>query len=209
MRLEQIPILLGVLVALVGLGLVLDAQLPDGFRPTRERRRRERAERNRVGETCVGLGVLCVAAALIGRDTWRFGTVSVLVGVVLLGIGGWLNRVYLRELLLFRGPARRGEKRRDPARRRQPETATRSAANAERPGQSRATADRASADEPFGERSSRSAPLAEDNPRSSASSLATRGDRETPIMTAREGGTRQGAESGEDGGDETPRLRIR
>ena len=45
MRLEQIPVLLGILVAILGLGMVLDALLPDGISPSRERRRRERAER--------------------------------------------------------------------------------------------------------------------------------------------------------------------
>jgi hypothetical protein len=111
MRLEQIPLILGVVVAILGLGLILDAQLPDGVVPSRERRRRERAERHRGGETLVGLGILAIAAALIGRDTWRYVTVAILLGVLLLAAGGWLNREYLRELFAFRGPARRGEKR--------------------------------------------------------------------------------------------------
>jgi hypothetical protein len=63
MRLEQIPLLIGVVVAILGLGLVLDAQLPDGMVPSRERRRSERAERHRGGETMVGLGILALAAA--------------------------------------------------------------------------------------------------------------------------------------------------
>ena len=41
MRLEQIPVFVGVIVAILGLGVVLDAQLPEGFSQTRERRRRE------------------------------------------------------------------------------------------------------------------------------------------------------------------------
>src|SRR6478672_9948675 len=114
MRLEQIPLFIGVIVAILGLGMLLDAQLPEGFSQSRERRRRERIERNRPGETLVGLGVMAMAAALIGRDTWRFGTLSVLAGVVLLGAGAWLNRQYLRELFVFRGAARRGEKRSEP-----------------------------------------------------------------------------------------------
>ena len=56
MRLEQIPLLIGVLVAILGLGMVLDAQLPDRAMPSRERRRRDRAERHRGGEALVGLG---------------------------------------------------------------------------------------------------------------------------------------------------------
>ena len=114
MRLEQIPLLIGIVVAILGLGLVLDAQLPDGMVPSRERRRRERAERHRGGETLVGLGILALAASLIGRDTWRYGTVAVLIGVILLAVGGWLSREHLRELFAFRGPARRGEKRSAP-----------------------------------------------------------------------------------------------
>ncbi len=114
MRLEQIPLFIGVIVAILGLGLVLDAQLPEGFSQSRERRRRARTERNRPGETLVGLGVIGMAAALIGSDEWRFGTLAVLAGVALLGTGAWLNRDYLRELFLFRGAARRGEKRSGP-----------------------------------------------------------------------------------------------
>src|SRR5262245_34686484 len=114
MRLEQIPLFVGVIVAILGLGLVLDAQLPEGFSQSRERRRRERTERNRPGETLVGLGIIAMAAALIGRDTWSYGTLAVLSGVVLLGIGAWLNHEYLRELFLFRGASRRGEKRSEP-----------------------------------------------------------------------------------------------
>lgn len=49
-----------------------------------------------------------MAAALIGRDTWRWGTVSVLAGSSLLIIGAIMNRKYLKEVLLFRGAARRG-----------------------------------------------------------------------------------------------------
>jgi hypothetical protein len=50
-----------------------------------------------------------MAAALIGRDTWRWGTVCVIAGAVLLVIGALMNRKYLKEVLLFRGAARRGE----------------------------------------------------------------------------------------------------
>jgi hypothetical protein len=41
MHLEQVPLFIGVIVAILGLGLVLDAQLPEGFSQSRERRRRE------------------------------------------------------------------------------------------------------------------------------------------------------------------------
>lgn len=108
MRLEQFPILLGVLVALIGLTILLDAWQAGGVAPLRERRRRVRAELNKAGQTMVAAGTLCMAAALLGRDTWRWGTISVLAGSVLLIIGAAMNRKYLKEVLLFRGAARRG-----------------------------------------------------------------------------------------------------
>jgi hypothetical protein len=185
MRLEQIPLFVGVIVAILGLGLVLDAQLPEGVSQSRERRRRERAERNRPGETLVGLGVIAVAAALIGRDQWRFGTVSVLAGVILLGLGAWLNREYLRELFSFRGAARRGEKR----------SAPRTAASSNRAadvGTVRPTVVSGLADSP--------------EPRVAG---AFRGDREAPIMTATDGVGRQGSSIDDTPPDGPPRVRIR
>jgi hypothetical protein len=108
MRAELIPVLLGVVVGLVGLALLADARLPDGgVIVLRERRRRSRAERSRRGEGAIGTGTLCLAAALIGRDAWRFGVLSVIVGAVLLLAGAVMNRRYLAEVLSFRGPARR------------------------------------------------------------------------------------------------------
>jgi hypothetical protein len=108
MKLEQLPILLGVLVALVGLTILLDAWQAGGVAPLRERRRRARAVPHKAGQSLVALGTLCMAAALLGRDTWRWGTISVLAGILLLLIGAFMNRAYLREVLLFRGAARRG-----------------------------------------------------------------------------------------------------
>ncbi|MEO8909980.1 MAG: hypothetical protein ABI408_07100 [Gemmatimonadaceae bacterium] len=108
MRLEQLPILIGVLIALVGLSILLDAWQTGGVAPLRERRRRTRAVPHKAGQTLVAIGTLCMAAALIGRDTWRWGTISVLAGSALLVIGAIMNRTYLKEVLLFRGAARRG-----------------------------------------------------------------------------------------------------
>jgi hypothetical protein len=108
MKLEQLPILIGVLVALIGLTILLDAWQTGGVAPFRERRRRTRAVPNKGGQSLVALGTLCMAAALIGRDTWRWGTIAVLAGAALLIIGVILNRLYLKEVLLFRGAARRG-----------------------------------------------------------------------------------------------------
>jgi hypothetical protein len=109
MRLEQFPILIGVLIALLGLTILLDAWQAGGVAPLRERRRRARAVPNKAGQSLVALGTLCMAAALIGRDTWRWGTIAVLAGIMLLLIGAVLNRTYLKEVLLFRGAARRGQ----------------------------------------------------------------------------------------------------
>jgi hypothetical protein len=109
MRLEQLPILLGVLVALIGLTILLDAWQAGGVAPLRERRRRTRAVPHKAGQTLVAIGTLCMAAALMGRDTWRWATISVLAGSALLIIGAIMNRQYLKEVLLFRGAARRGE----------------------------------------------------------------------------------------------------
>jgi len=109
MKIEQFPILLGVLVALVGLTILLDAWQAGGVAPLRERRRRSRAVPSKGGQTLVALGTICMAAALMGRDTWRYGTISVLAGSALLVTGAILNRAYLKEVLLFRGAARRGE----------------------------------------------------------------------------------------------------
>jgi xanthine/uracil permease len=108
MKLEQLPIIIGVLIALIGLTIALDAWQAGGVAPLRERRRRTRAVPHKAGQTLVALGTLCMAAALIGRDTWRWGTVSVLAGSALLILGAIMNRQYLKEVLLFRGAARRG-----------------------------------------------------------------------------------------------------
>jgi hypothetical protein len=107
MRMEHIPWVFGLLVAIVGVALIADAWLPDQVFLDRERRRRQRAERHRAGEGLLGLGALCIAAALFGRDTWGYGTMAVMLGTALLVIGAVLNRRFLKELLLFRGAARR------------------------------------------------------------------------------------------------------
>lgn len=187
MRLEQIPVFIGVVVAILGLGVVLDAQLPDGFSPSRERRRRERTERHRGGETVVGLGILAIATALIGRDTWRFGTIAILAGSVLLATGAWLNRRYLREAFAFRGAARRGEKRSEPR-------SAQGGAGPSGPGKA--------------ERPVLVPGLADGPPPREPGTL--RGDREAPILTAAEGVRKQGKASSDDTPPEgQPRLRIR
>ena len=110
MKLEQFPILLGILVLLIALAIAYDSMSAEERRPFRERRRRQRAELNRGGELLVAMGTASMAAALIGRDSWRWGTIAVFIGVALLIVGALLNRAFLRELLLFRGAARRATK---------------------------------------------------------------------------------------------------
>jgi hypothetical protein len=107
-RLELIPLILGILVALGGLALVADSRLADSELRVEERRRRARTERDRAGEALIGLGIAALGAALIGRDAWAWGNVAVLVGVACLAYGTFRNRRYLHELLFFRGAARRG-----------------------------------------------------------------------------------------------------
>lgn len=107
MRMEHLPIVLGILVLLAAAGVVYDAFAPEGLPRFRERRRRARAERSRYGQALIAAGMAALAAALIGRDVWRFGTVAVLLGAVLLVAGGIMNRAYLKEILLNRGSARR------------------------------------------------------------------------------------------------------
>ena len=106
MRIETIPLIIGAIVALVGLGLVLDARMADS-QPRTERRRRMRQERSRGGELLIGLGVIAMGVAIVGRDTWRYSILTILAGAALLLVGAWMNRSYLRDLILNRGASRR------------------------------------------------------------------------------------------------------
>lgn len=109
MRIELIPLIFGIIVGLVGLGLVVDAWTPDEVIVKRERRRRPRLERHRGGEAAIGLGVLCMGAAFIGRDTWSYSVVAVIAGSVLLLYGSLLNWHYLGAAITNRGALRRRE----------------------------------------------------------------------------------------------------
>lgn len=109
MRIETVPLILGILLGLVGLGLLADAWLPEDAIGVRDRRRAPRTERHHGGEATIGLGVLCIAAALIGRDSWDYVTVAVIAGALLVVIGAWLNRRYLRDRIVNRGALRRGD----------------------------------------------------------------------------------------------------
>lgn len=107
MRLELVPVILGFLVLVLGVAVLWDAWGEHPTGPIRERRRRTRAIIDPHGESLVGFGTMLLGAALIGRD-WRFETVTVLAGTALVLWGGIRNRAYIREMLLFRGAARRG-----------------------------------------------------------------------------------------------------
>jgi hypothetical protein len=109
MRLEHIPIVLGVIAALLAAFVLYDAFSPESARPFRERRRRQRAELNVPGQILVGVGIASLAVALFGGERWRWTTIAVMTGTALIILGGVLNRGYLREMLLFRGAARRTE----------------------------------------------------------------------------------------------------
>lgn len=109
MKLEMLPVILGVIVCLLGIGICFVAFQPESLAPVRERRRRMRAEPNPTGQLLLGLGTICMGAALMGRDTWRFSNIVVFTGIALIVVGGSMNRQFLRELILFRGAARRSE----------------------------------------------------------------------------------------------------
>src|SRR3954466_9360506 len=102
--LEFIPVIVGALVCLVGLGLIFDAWTPDEVIVKRERRRRPRVERSRGGEFMIGLGVIAMGAAFAGRDTWRWSVVAVIAGSVLLLFGVIANRRYFGATIGNRGP---------------------------------------------------------------------------------------------------------
>jgi hypothetical protein len=99
MRLEHLPLLLGLLFVVAGVALIADALLRE--QPLMvDRRKRSRPQRHRGGQVAIGIGTLAVAAALFGRDGWRYGTVAVMLGVVAFGIGVWLNWAYVRDFML-------------------------------------------------------------------------------------------------------------
>ncbi len=103
MQLEALPLIVGGLIGLIGLAVVLDSLAPDYI--TEERRRLPRRKRSRFGEFLLGLAVLAMAAAFLGRDEWRYSTATVIAGSALLLLGVWSSAGYLRDL--FAREARR------------------------------------------------------------------------------------------------------
>jgi hypothetical protein len=106
-RIETVPLILGLLVALLGIGIIFDAWTPDAASIAHERRRRARIDRHRNGEALIGFGVLALAGAFIGRDSWRYSVLVVIIGAAFLVVGAALNARYVRELFVNRGPLRR------------------------------------------------------------------------------------------------------
>ena len=100
MRLEHIPFVLGLLFVVAAVSLVADAVLREQPLMVSDRRKRSRAPRHRGGQVAIGVGTLFVAAALFGRDGWRYGTVAVLLGVVAVAVGVWLNWGYVKAFML-------------------------------------------------------------------------------------------------------------
>ena len=107
-RVETIPLVLGILVACIGLAILADAWLPEDLPFRSERRRSARTERSLGGEAAIGLGVLCMAASLIGRDSWDYSIVAVIAGTVLFVVGAFMNRSFLKDRIINRGALRRG-----------------------------------------------------------------------------------------------------
>jgi hypothetical protein len=94
-RIETMLLTVGIVVGLVGLCLLLDAWADDNFSGA-ERRRFRRLERDRKGEALVGLGVLAMAATLIGGEQWRYSVIAVIAGSVLMLWGVKRNAQYIR-----------------------------------------------------------------------------------------------------------------
>jgi hypothetical protein len=107
MRLEHLPLILGLLFVVAGVALIADALLREQPLMMTDRRKRSRAPRHRGGQVAIGAGTLFVAAALFGRDGWRYGTVAMLLGVIAFAVGVWLNWGYVKAFML--GPESRAE----------------------------------------------------------------------------------------------------
>jgi len=105
--LELIPLIIGAIVALIGVGLVFDAWTPDEIIVKRERRRSPRIERSRKAEAMTGFGILGMAAAFLGRDTWVYSVIAAIAGAILLLLGLIGNWNYIGEIIGNRGPLRR------------------------------------------------------------------------------------------------------
>ena len=106
MRIEDVPVILGGITIVLGAAIVWDAWGPQTIGPMRDRRRRERANVDPIGEIAAGFGIAILGAGLIGTG-WRYETITILIGALCVLVGALRNRKYFREALMFRGSARR------------------------------------------------------------------------------------------------------
>ena len=95
MRIENFMFVGGVIVGIVGLCLLLDAWADDAI-VAEERRRFRRLERDRKGEALVGLGIIAMAATIIGGEGFRYSVIAVIAGTVLMLWGMKRNAGYIR-----------------------------------------------------------------------------------------------------------------
>ena len=105
MRIELLPVLLGLLAVGIGIVLLVDAAVPDGTFISVERRRGSRSPRNGLGEGLLGAAIILLGASLIGRDSWPYTTLSVLIAFALGAAGVAMNWHYLRDMAV--APVRR------------------------------------------------------------------------------------------------------
>lgn len=98
MRLEILPVFLGILAALAGIALLADAAIPEAEGAPLERRRRARPERSRTGQGLLGGSLIAIAIALFAGDRWRFNTLTIGIAIVLAVVGIALNIRYVRGL---------------------------------------------------------------------------------------------------------------
>ena len=98
MSIEILPVVLGLLAVGIGIILVIDAAVPDGTFISVERRRGHRSPRNGLGEGLLGAAVILLGASLIGRDSWPYTTLSVLIAFALGAAGVAMNWHYLRDM---------------------------------------------------------------------------------------------------------------
>jgi hypothetical protein len=103
MRIELLPIAIGLLGVAIGIVLVVDAAVADGrFIPV-ERRRRARSPRNSLGEGLLGAAIVLLGTSLLGGDSWPYTTLSVLIAVALGAAGVAMNWHYLRDMAVAPG----------------------------------------------------------------------------------------------------------
>ena len=107
MSLELIPVIVGALVGLLGIGLLFDAWTPDDIVVKRERRRVPRIERSRAGEGWIGMGGVRMAGDGIGRDTWSNTVDPAIAGSACMLLGILMNWRYLGARVSNRGALRR------------------------------------------------------------------------------------------------------